>query len=88
MTEKNINVLKKLDRLLNLVIGCSIGAAIGYALYVYWECQKYPLLYAARSAPWYTGILVNALAAAIISLIAVAAKCIIRRKIKRAVDET
>lgn len=82
MTEKKNSFLKRFDRLLNLVIGCSIGAEIGYALYVYWEYRKYPLLYAMQSAPWYTGILVNGLAAVVISLVAVAAKCIINKKTK------
>lgn len=52
---------KKVNQVLNIIMGSFTGVFIGSGIYKYWHFRKYPDLYAAYSAPWYTGILVNGL---------------------------
>lgn len=52
---------KKISQILNIIMGSSTGVFIGSGIYKYWHFRKYPDLYAASSAPWYTGLLVNGL---------------------------
>ena len=52
---------KKINQVLNIIMGSFTGVFIGSGIYKYWHFRKYPDLYAAYSAPWYTGILVNGL---------------------------
>ena len=47
--------MKKLNHALNIIIGAFVGLFIGYAIYVVWDYNAHPQLYAAQSAPWYTG---------------------------------
>lgn len=82
MNEKKITLLRRFNSLLNVVIYSFIGVFIGHAIYVYWEYRKYPGLYAMQSAPWYTSIIVYGLGAAVVSLISVVLKCIIKKKLK------
>lgn len=37
-------VKKKINRLINIIIFCSIGQFIGSVLYNYWHFRKYPLI--------------------------------------------
>lgn len=82
MNEKKFNLLKKVNGLLNIVIGSLIGVFLGHTIYIYWDYQKRPGLYAIQSAPWYTSILVYGLSAAVIILIAIVIKCVIKKKRK------
>ena len=50
--------MKKLNHILNIIIGAFVGVFIGHGIYVYWDFKTHPDLYAVRSAPWYTNILV------------------------------
>lgn len=50
--------MKKLDHILNIIIGAFVGVFLGHGLWRYWDYHKYPDLYAMQSAPWYTSILV------------------------------
>lgn len=50
--------MKKLNHILNIIIGAFVGVSIGHGIYVYWDFKTHPDLYAVRSAPWYTSILV------------------------------
>ena len=52
---------KKVNQVLNIIMGSFTGVFIGSGIYKYWHFRKYPDLYAVYSAPWYTGILVNGL---------------------------
>ena len=52
--------MKKLNHILNIIIGAFVGVFIGHGIYVYWDFKTHPDLYAVRSAPWYTSILVYA----------------------------
>lgn len=80
MNETKTNRFKKAHTILNIITGSSIGVFVGHAIYVLWEYQKYPGLYAMQSAPWYTGIIVYGIGAAVISGIAVLIKFILKKK--------
>ena len=75
--------MKKLDRILNAVIGAFIGVFIGRGIDVFWDFKTHPDLYAMRSAPWYTSILVTGIETAVVLAIAIIIKLIIRQKLKR-----
>ena len=76
-------MLKKLNRLLNIITGAFVGVFIGHGLYVYWDFKAHPDLYAMQSAPWYTSILLYGAVTAAILLAALVVKLIIRQKAKR-----
>ncbi len=62
-------MLKRLNRVLNIVMGSCVGVAIGHGAYVCWHYKTHPDLYRAWSAPWYTSIFVyGAFAAAVLLL--------------------
>lgn len=75
-------MLKKLDQILNIIIGSSLGVFIGHGIYVFWDYKTHPGLYAMQSAPWYTGIVVYGIATLVVLAAAVIAKLFIRKKIK------
>ena len=60
---KSKAILKKLNSILNIVIGLDIGAFIGYGICVFWDYKTHPDLYEIRSAPWYTSILIHGICA-------------------------
>ena len=74
---------KKLNQILNIIMGSLIGVFIGSGLYKYWHFQKYPDLYAMQSAPWYTGILVNGLLVLVLLAVCMIVKVIFIEKIGR-----
>lgn len=53
--------MKKLNQLLNIVIGAFIGVFVGHSLCVMWNYKTRPDMYYLQSAPWYTSILVYGL---------------------------
>ena len=72
--------MKKLCKFLKILFVANIG---WFAAYVLREVLRYktnPEFYAAFSAPWYTGILVNAAVAGIITLALGAAILILKKK--------
>lgn len=73
-------MLKKINQLLNVVIGSFIGIFIGHGIYVFWDFKTNPELYAMQSVPWYTSILVYGIFTVAIVIIALIIKCIIRKK--------
>lgn len=75
-------MLKRLNNILNVVMGSSVGVIVGHTIYVCWEHRKYPDLYAMQSAPWYTSIVVYGVVTAIVLLITIVLKCIVRKKLK------
>lgn len=75
-------MFERLNNILNVIMGSSVGVFIGYAIYVYWEFRKYPDLYVMQSAPWYTSIVVYGLVTAIILLITIVLRVIVRKKLK------
>ena len=76
-------MLKRIDKIINTIIGAFIGVFIGRSLYTYWHYTKYTELYMTNSAPWYTGILVNGLFTIVIITVAVVAKFVIKKIIKK-----
>ncbi len=72
-------MVKKLNTLLNIIIGSTIGVLLGHSLFVCWEHQRHPDYYALQSAPWYTSILVYGFTTAAIILIAVVIKLVLRK---------
>lgn len=67
---------------LNILIGCLGGQFIGRAIAQYIDYRVHSNLYAAYSAPWYTGLLINAAISAAVIGIAVATKLLLKRKSK------
>ena len=45
--------MKKLDSWLTVVMGVSVGLFLARLLYLLWDVNAHPALYAAQSAPWY-----------------------------------
>lgn len=73
---------KKVNKILNVVMGSFTGMFLGSGLYRYWHFQKYPNLYITNSAPWYTGILINGLFTLSLLTICIIIKFILREKIE------
>ena len=73
-------MLKKLNVILNYMIGSFIGIFIAHSIYKYLEYANNPDLYRAQSAPWYTSIQMNGLAVAMIAVIAMVIKIFIKKK--------
>lgn len=74
-------MLKKLDQILNIIIGSSLGVFIGHGIYVLWHYKTHPGLYAMQSAPWYTSIVVYGIATLVVLAAAVIVKLVLRKKI-------
>ena len=75
-------MLKKVNLILNIIIGSVVGVFIGHGIYVFWDFKTHPDLYAVQSAPWYTSILVAGIETAVVLVIVLIIKLIIRRKLK------
>ena len=76
-------MLKKLNQITNITIGSFVGVFIGCGIYVFWDYKKHPDLYAMQSAPWYTSIFVYGIVMLIFVTVAIIAKLIIRKKMKK-----
>ena len=74
---------KKINSILNIIIGSSIGVFIGHGIYVCWDYKTHPDLYAMQAAPWYTTILVYGLFTIFALIVAIMIKLIIRRRLKQ-----
>jgi len=71
-------MLKKLNHILNIIIGSFIGVFIGHGIYVFWDYRTHPDLYAIQSAPWYTSILVYGIFTVVILIVAIVIKLIFK----------
>lgn len=49
---------KKMNEVLNGIMGAFTGVFLGHGILEVWRYNTRPELYALQSAPWYTGILV------------------------------
>ena len=76
-------MLKKINSILNIIIGTSIGVFIGHGIYVFWDYKTHPDLYAMQSAPWYTSILVYGLFTIVALIVGIIIKLIIRCRFKQ-----
>ncbi len=72
---------KKINPILNIIMGSFIGQFIGYGLYGYWHFRKYPDFYIVQSAPWYTSILMRGLFTLVILAICMIIKIIFMENI-------
>lgn len=75
--------MKKINSILNIIIGSFIGVFIGHGIYVFWDYKTHPDLYVMQSAPWYTSILVYGIFTIVVLIVAILTKLIIRRTLKR-----
>lgn len=75
-------MLKKVNNILNIIVGSSIGVFIGHGIYVFWDYKTHPDLYAMFSAPWYTSILVYLIFTIVLLASVIIIKLMIRRKLK------
>lgn len=71
---------KRLDQILNIVMGSSVGVCIGYGMYSFLHFKKYPELYAMQSSPWYSEVLVYATVAFVIIAVCVIIKTLYGKK--------
>ena len=74
-------MLKKINQIMNIIIGAFIGSLIGYSVYRIIDFHTRPSFYAAQSAPWYTGILLQCAVTAVAVGIAAGIKLLIRKRI-------
>lgn len=56
-----------------------MGVFVGHGLYIVWDYNTHPGLYAMQSAPWYTSILVYGVYAAVVLLLGIVLKLMIRK---------
>lgn len=75
--------MKRIHQILNILIGSSLGVFIGRSLYTWYDFKTQPILYALRSAPWYTGILLEAAVTALIIAVLLAAKFVVKKLEKK-----
>ncbi|MBQ2853998.1 MAG: hypothetical protein IJE81_00835 [Oscillospiraceae bacterium] len=70
--------MKKLNHILNIIMGAALGAFAGRGLYIVWNFKTHPELYAIQSAPWYTSILADGVFVFAVLLICIVIKVILR----------
>ena len=75
-------MLRKLKCFLNIVIGSSIVVFIGFGIYKFWHFKTYANLYAIQSAPWYTELLLDGALVAVVVVVCIILKLIIRKNSK------
>jgi len=76
-------MLRKINQMLNIIIGGASGTFLGYSIYMTINHCMHPERYIYYSAPWYTGIMVYGFLTIAVIIIAFSGKFIIKRKIKR-----
>lgn len=74
--------MRKLNKVLNIVMGSFLGVFIGHSIYQYVDYKRNPGLYEIQSAPWYTGIKIYGLATLVVLLIGVILKLLIKGKLR------
>ena len=72
-------MLKKVNRILNLVIFAILGLFVGFSLYEYVYYRTHAELVASWSAPWYSGILIWGIMAGSTVITLLLAKWFIKR---------
>lgn len=76
-------MLKKANNFLNIVLGSCVGVFIGHGIYVFWDYKTRPSLYAMRSAPWYTSILLYGVFTAAVFITVILIKLVIWHRLKQ-----
>jgi len=75
--------MKRLNTILNTIMGVFAGVWIGHGGYVVWNFKTRPELYAMQSAPWYTSILVYGAFTLVVLSVCLVGKAIIKHKMKK-----
>jgi len=75
--------MKRLNAVLNTIMGSFLGVFVGHSICVIWNFKKRPELYAMQSAPWYTSILVYGVLTLAVLLVCIVIKVIIKNLIKK-----
>ena len=78
--------MKRLNMILNTIMGASAGVLIGHGIYVVRDFKTHPELYIIQSAPWYTSILMYGAFTLVVLLVCIVIKAIVKRKMKKAVS--
>lgn len=73
---------RKINNFLNVLIGVSVGTFVGHSAYIIYDYKAHPGLYAMQSAPWYTSIQMYGIFCAVVVVVAVIVKIIIRKKVR------
>ena len=76
--------MKRLNMILNTIMGASAGVLIGHGIYVVRDFKTHPELYIIQSAPWYTSILMYGAFTLVVLLVCIVIKAIVKRKMKKA----
>lgn len=76
-------MLKRMNQILNIIMGSFFGVFIGHGIYVYWDFRRHPDLYAMQSAPWYTGIMIYGMCTLVVLVVCFILKLIIQKKVKQ-----
>ena len=75
-------MLSRIHHLLSAVMLAFIFAFVGHSLYLCIDFLSRPHLYAAHSAPWYTGIWVNGLITALFAFVFFLLRLLVQRFMK------
>lgn len=75
--------MKKLNFILNIIMGTFVGVFIGHGIHVVLDFKKHPELYAMQSAPWYTSILVYGAFTLVVLVICIGLKIILKYCVNR-----
>ncbi|WP_058485581.1 hypothetical protein [Defluviitalea phaphyphila] len=70
---------KKLNNILNIIIGSFVGVFIGHLIYKYFDYINYPELYVMQSSHWYTTIFIYGYITAVIILICIILKYFLKK---------
>ena len=74
--------MEKLNNILNIIIGVSIGLFIGYVLFDIWKLFYHPEFYDAQALPFYAFIIIRGIFPSIILVVCFITKIIIKRSDK------
>lgn len=77
-------MLKRIDSLINILMGCSVGVFLGRTLFQYIDYRRYPNLYEMQSAPWYLSIQLWGIGLIVLLIVCVSIKFIIHSKERKA----
>ena len=72
--------MKRLNTILNTVMGAFAGVFIGYSIYTFWDFKTHPGLYALTPDPWYSSVLVHGAVTLAVLVICAVIKVVMKRK--------
>ena len=75
--------MKKVNQILNIIMGAFVGVFIGHGAYVVWSFKTRPELYATQSAPWYMSIFVYGAFTVAVLVVCIVLKAIIKHYAKK-----